>query len=376
VASKQDGWTTVDQQDERHLVVALMAGDKVAAARFLDLAASAIWSTVAELIGENAAGEEAFLTVIAALKADGFARLAAFDGRSRLVTYLVLVAREVLGEQLARALATDPNSNWRRFDRFCGGDIRRAIARRFPQADEAARKDKFQKVCLQLIENDYHRIRAFGGHGNFSGYVNSIVDRLLIDMLRAEVSRLRLPAEIERLPRLHQALFIAGAWGGVPLDAQHMASAIAGKVEPAPQPDEIFAALRQVAGAIAAARGSPARIKEVSLDADGQEGLLDLAERSASVEELLIEQEERSRRDALVEAVTRESATLPALDRSYVQLMLGATGSLPARDIARRLALPVEQVYRLKQRVDRWLKKILAELRETDDRSVWSPKES
>ena len=103
---------------------------------------------------------------------------------------------------------------------------------------------------------------------------------------------------------------------------------------------------------------------------------MDLADRSASVEELLIEQEERLHRDALVEAVTRESASLPALDRSYVQLMLGATGSLPARDIARRLALPVEQVYRVKQRVDRWLKRILAEVRETDDRSVLSPKES
>ena len=70
------------------LVNAVLAGDPAAAERFIDGASATLWSAVTKLEGGGAEGEAAFLHVVASLKADGYARLRAFDGRARLATYL------------------------------------------------------------------------------------------------------------------------------------------------------------------------------------------------------------------------------------------------------------------------------------------------
>jgi hypothetical protein len=129
-----------------------------------------------------------------------------------LASWLALFARQALIEELPQALDAAPDAAWRRFERIFGRDIRRRVARRFPRADQAARDDLFQDVCVGLVEDRYRRLHAFTGKGSFEGFVLTLIDRLLIDLLRKEAPRRRLPAEVERLSGLDQAVFIQAAW--------------------------------------------------------------------------------------------------------------------------------------------------------------------
>ena len=78
---------------ERALVNAVLSGEAGAASRFLEHVSTTLWSIVVRLAGDGADAEAAFLHIVASLKADDYARLRGFDGRSRLRTYLSLVAR-------------------------------------------------------------------------------------------------------------------------------------------------------------------------------------------------------------------------------------------------------------------------------------------
>ena len=182
-----------ETRSELSLVRAVRAGDPGAVQRFLDAFSATMWSVVVRLEGEGAAGETAFLEVIEGLKADGYARLAAFDGRARLSTYLAIVARDVLADRLARSFVEAPHRAWARFERFFGTDLRRRVAQRFPRnTGISGHEDAYQEVCLKLIEDDYRRIRAYDGHGSFTGYVLTVVERILIDLLRREAPRRRI----------------------------------------------------------------------------------------------------------------------------------------------------------------------------------------
>ena len=71
---------------ERALVNAVLSGEAGAANQFLEHVSTVLWSIVVKLAGDGADGEAAFLHIVASLKADDYARLRGFDGRSRLAT--------------------------------------------------------------------------------------------------------------------------------------------------------------------------------------------------------------------------------------------------------------------------------------------------
>ena len=112
-----------DPRSELVLVEALRASAPGAAQRFLAAESATLWSAVVKLEGDGPAAEEAFLALIEAIKADGYARLKAFDGRARLSTYLAVVARDILADRLARSFVDAPRNAWSRFERFFGADI-------------------------------------------------------------------------------------------------------------------------------------------------------------------------------------------------------------------------------------------------------------
>jgi RNA polymerase primary sigma factor len=354
----------VEHRGEKRLVAEVIKGDPAAAARFLDLAATPVWTAVVALVGDGAAGEKAFLTIVAALQANGFARLARYDGGSRLSTFLTFASRDILAEELTRAFSVEPNQAWRRFERFFGADIRRRISGRFSRATTTECEDHYQKVCLALVERDCHRIRAFDGRGSFGGYIlATVVDNLLTDLVRQEVPRPRLPAAIAAMSPLHQTIFAACVWGGVALDAQRIAEAIRGKIAPEPRPDEVAAVLNGLAGRIAAALGSLKKPDDIPID-DG------IASPSPTPEDILIEKEEQREREALLNIVKREAEALPNADRLYFNLVLQSTDPLPPRKIAKLMAIPVDDVYLLKQRVERWRTKIALSLQKNATVSV------
>jgi RNA polymerase primary sigma factor len=350
---------------ELALVKAVVAGDASAAQRFLDATSATLWSAVVKLEGEGAGGEAAFLDVIDALKAGGYARLKAFDGRGRLSTYLTITVRDILADRLARGFVEAPRKSWARFERFFGSDIRRRVAQRFPrELNSGHRDDAYQEVCLKFIEDDYRRIRAYDGIGSFTGYILTVAERILIDLLRRDAPRRRLPVAVTRLSQLDQDIYAAIVWGMHPVDVDRLAMTMRGRFERDPDAAEIRQAMERLAkiGPLAPAAVS-GRAAMVSLDSseDGEEALA-VSDRGATAEEQLLEAEEERTRTELLEAVKAAAAELPADERLYLQIVTSAADPLPAREIARSMQLPVEEVYRLKQRAQRWLANLATRL--------------
>jgi RNA polymerase primary sigma factor len=293
---------------------------------------------------------------VAGLKANGYARLRAFDRRASLSTYLAIVARELLADRLVGDLIKAPREAWKRFERFFGADLRRRVAQRFPR-DESAREDAYQEVCLRLIEDDYRRLRAYDGRGSFTGYVLTVAERILIDLVRREAPRRRLPAAVARLSPLDRAVYAAVFWDSSPCDPGQLAVRLRGRVEPDPQPADILDSIDRLTGLGPLTPSPPAGARATtSIEAEGEAGrALAIADPAADPEEELLLAEEERGRAGLLAIIKAEAAQLPANERLYLQVLFSATDPLPAREIARKLQLPVEEIYRLKQRSQRWL---------------------
>ena len=356
---------------EQALVNAVLSGEAGAAGRFLEHVSTTLWSIVVKLAGNGADGEAAFLHIVASLKADDYARLRGFNGRSRLATYLSLVTRDVLADQLAGQFSKTPHEAWERFSRYFEADIRSRICRQLPsKLGRAGREDAYQEVCLKLIENDFRRIRSYGGRGSFTGYILTVVDRILIDLVRREMPRRRMPAAISRAAPLDQAVYAAVVWEGCPHDADRLAAALRGRLAQDPAVADIAESLARLAGIARLERASPAT-EAISLDALlGEGGGLSIADSSPTPEDSLVLFEEEQRRAALVAAVNAAAEKLPTDERLYLQIVFSANEPLPARGIARLMGCPVEEVYRLKQRTQKWLKEITVQLENNSDMSV------
>jgi RNA polymerase primary sigma factor len=356
---------------DHELVNAVLSGEAGAASRFLEHVATTLWSIVVKLVGDGADAENAFLLIVASLKADDYAQLRGFDGRSRLTTYLSLVARDVLADELAGQFSKTPHEAWEKFSRYFGTDIRSRIAKQLPRnLGRAGREDAYQEVCLKLIENDFRRIRLYGGRGSFTGYILTVVDRILIDLVRREAPRRRMPAAISRSTPLDQAIYVAVVWEGCPPDADRLAAALRGKLEQDPAAADIAESVARVAGMTRLERTPPAT-EAISLDVLlGEGGGISIADSSPTPEDHLLLFEEEARRAALVAAINAAAEKLPAGERLYLQIVFSANEPLQARSIARLMGCPVEEVYRLKQRTQKWLKEITVQLEKNSDMSV------
>src|SRR5262245_5104324 len=356
---------------EHALVNAVVSGEAGAAGRFLEHVSTTLWSIVVKLAGDGADAEAAFLHIVTSLKADDHARLRGFDGRSRLTTYLSLVARDVLADQLVAQFSKAPHEAWERFSRYFETDIRSRIGRQLPsKLGRAGREDAYQEVCLKLIENDFRRIRLYGGRGSLTGYILTVVDRILIDLVRRETPRRRMPAAISRLSPLDQAIYVAVVWEGCPQDADRLAAVLRGRLAQDPTVADIAESVTRLAGIARLECASPAA-EAISLDVLlGEGGGLSIADSSPTPEGRLLLFEEEQRRAGLVAAVNAAAEKLPTDERLYLQIVFSANEPLPARGIARLMGCPVEEVYRLKQRTQKWLKEITVQLKENSDMSV------
>jgi len=335
----------------------VLSGEAGAAERFFDAAAPTLWAVVEKLAGSGPDARSAFLDIVAGLKANSYRRLRNYDGRSKLATYLALVARDMLAERLARRLVEAPQQAWIEFERFFKADIRRRVAQRFPRdGGTAFRDDIYQEICLKLIEDDFRRIRAYDGRGSFAGYVLTIVERALIDLVRRDAPRRQLPAAVARLSPIDQEIYIAVVWDRCAVDRHRLAAALQGRFERDPDPTEIGLAIERIA-AVARLEAAPASRREImSLDpALLDESLGPVGDGAPTPEEeLLLAEEERSR-SALLDAVKAAAATLPPDEKLYLETLFSATGPTPARVIASLMGCRVEEVYRLSQRAKRWM---------------------
>jgi RNA polymerase sigma factor (sigma-70 family) len=267
---------------------AVRSGEGAHAARFVKEISGTVWSACRLLTANEPDARHAFAEAMTALSTDRFARLSAYAGRSTLDTFVALTVRDLMAERMLRLLQSDRTKAWHAFARLFEADIVRLIKKRLPGFGDDAQRDAYQDICLKLVDDDYRRLKAYGGSGSFAGFVLRTVDHLLIDHVRTIVGRRR------------------------------------------PFP------------------------KSVSLD--HAEGVA--SDHEPSPEQSLIHADDDHRLNAAIEALTEAMNTLPAAERLYLTIVLGDSKTPPAREIARLMQRPVEEIYKLKQRVLQRLREI------------------
>jgi RNA polymerase primary sigma factor len=316
-----------------------------------------LMAVVEKITTDDEERREAVRYVLARLRDDDCRRLRTFNGRPSLSKFVALTAREVLAQRAAADLFRSPNLGWTQFVRIFDRDIRARIAARFSHDGGTSRWDDiYQDICKKLIEDDYRRLRAYEAEGNFIGFVLTIVDRLLIDLMRQEAPRRRLPAAIKQLPLLEQEIYIALAWKGCEADVDRLTEFLRGHLEKDPDAAAVRDALaRVVESVVLPPREKSDRSTTVSLDAilSAAAEIILAASTPTPEEELLIKEEEMER-DALIAYVRDRAETLQADERLYLQVAYGAAETMPRRQIAQIMGCSVEEVDRIKQRTQRW----------------------
>jgi len=190
-----------------------------------------------------------------------------------------------------------------------------------------------------------------------------VVNNSCVDLLRAEVGRLRLPAAIGRLPELEQEVFRQLHWKDCPRD--QLALALVGKF---PQAADVAAIARAVEGVQAALpeayrvgqAGAGRRPQMVPLPGpQGPDGPAELADERPTPEDHILDEEEDGAREGALAALREALATLPDDCRLYLQYT--RLKGLPPREVARLMARPVEEIHRMKSRAEAMLTRALAD---------------
>jgi RNA polymerase sigma factor (sigma-70 family) len=271
----------------------------------------------------------------------------------------------VLGERVASSLSLSPNQAWRLFEKLFNKDIENLVRKRFPRDGKAEREDIRQNLHLRLIENDYRRVRAYKGKDSFPGFIMVVVNNLLLDMMRQKIGRRRLPAKISRLPEWQQRVFELAAWEGLGMNPDRIAEALEGKIQPLPSPADIGSVLDQLAPDIAEALATDAAGREVSVDTPAGQTVIEDIGSSSNPEDDLIKKEEEEQNKHRDELINRAAEKLPPKERMYRSLTKDSLEPMPPRIIARTMAISVDEANLLKQRMDRWLKKIVQDYANT-----------
>lgn len=303
--------------------------------------------------------EAACLRLLARLREDHCALLRAFHGRATLTTYLTLTISNLLALDIQALFTQDADRAWRAFEQFFRQDILHVIRTVFAQEATTlsagqSPDDRYQDICLLLIAQDYHRIKAYDGRGAFAAYIRSIVRRLCVDLLRHEHGRRRLPAKMVHAPAVEQAVFQEVYWDGQAVDEGQRRLMAHGYTSA--QAAQALAHMQQVAGSglelaprrrLVALSDSAEMLTRLPADAACGQG---------DPEATLLDAEAAQQQQELLQVLQEALHQLPEEAQRYVRLRYGSTPEMPPREIARQLECPIEEVYRLRQQTFAWLK--------------------
>ena len=198
-------------------------------------------------------------------------------------------------------------------------------------------------------------VRAYSGRGSPAGYVLHVIENLAIDHVRTIIPRRRLPAAVQRLPELDQAVFRLLYWEQLSADPPLLIGRLP-RGDGAADLAEVAAAVARVRRAVPmgyqAERSAATQMVDISTaeQAGPAAGAEDLA--AATPEDQLMERQERLLLEKALAALQAALPRLTATERLYLECALAGH---PAREIARMNGLPVEAVHRLAQQVKRRL---------------------
>jgi RNA polymerase primary sigma factor len=349
---------TASYDPDREVLAAALRGEGAATDALTRLAADIAWTACQRVTPGGKDAGDAFRNVMSALRASGFARLKGFDGRARVRIYVELIVRDLLSERVIKLLATDLDRGWKAFEAFFADDIRRMLLRILPGAtNQQNREDGYQSVCEALLKNNLQRLRTYSGRGSPCGFILHVVENLVIDFVRTIVPRRRLPAAVQRLSALDQAIFKLLYWERVEPSPAALAGYLSRLGDDPPTTSAIAEAIDRVramlpTGYILNARGQN---QTVHISAADEVALASGAEDFAvpTPEDKVIDGERAVR---LEQALVVLQAALPKLEASERLYLQHALTGQPAREIARLLGQPVEDIHKLAQRVKRRLR--------------------
>jgi len=348
---------------DKALLTAAWRGGPEAVEALLRSLADLVWTACRRVTRDDADAQAAFREVMAAIAANGFARLKDYDGRARVRVYVALVVRDLLLERAIKLLVLDAARGWGAFEAFFGEDIRRMIERSLPgSAQRQNREDAYQAVCEALLKNDLRRLRAYSGRGSPSGFVLQIVENLVVDFVRTIMPRRRIPAAIARLSALDQSVFRLLYWERLAPDPAILGVHLARSGEAPPPASTIIEAIERVRQALppgywAEPRGD-GQMVELSAAEEFSPTQASQGARVPTPEDDLVEGEGADLLEQALEALQQVLPRLPATEQLYLRLALAGE---PAREIARMLSLPVEEVHKLAQRLKRRLRDELSD---------------
>ncbi len=348
-----------------YLVEAVISGDGKAWSAFVDRMADVIYSAALMVFPADEAEAES-LRLFERLRANDFAALRDYDGRSHLETFLTLRLAELLIERILGLLIDDSDRGWAAFQEFYENDIRRLVARNFPTVtaleDGSSVEDKIQDVYEKLIANDYKRLRGFGGKGSFTGYVRKTVSHICADLRRSMIGRRRLPSAIEKLPALEQQIFRQIQWHRTRAD--ELIHTLRDSDGHAYESSEIQAALATVDKIIAEINTPERPTGRNTIRIDGDDNLAlavtsRLSDSGATPEEAVIEAQSDTAWEKLLSCLSIAMERLPEDARLYLRYRYLEIPPLAPRDIAPLMRIPITEIYRRRQS---WETALAAEL--------------
>lgn len=297
--------------------------------------------------------EDACLTMFAVVREEHFAVLRAFDGRATLATYLTLVLGNRLADQILVLFHQDTARAWRAFERFFQKDIRRAVAQAFPYGQDTSfagntREDRYQEICLHLLEHECHRIKAYNGHGAFAGYIHRIVRHVCIDLQRKEAGRRRLPDSITRLSTVEQDVFKSLYWEGQAAEVGYRLLLEHGYT--AAQAEKTLTQLHEAAET-GRPQPPPVRRGNVSIaDGDGVAQQPVYADAPLTPEQMLMEEEAQTAQATTLAMLHEAVEQLPDDEQRFIRLRYLTIPQIPPRDVARLMERSAEEIYKIGRR--------------------------
>lgn len=293
------------------------------------------------LAPDEAAATEAFDFVLARLRADGFQSLRPYDGRSRIETFVSLVARDLLAARIVPLLDRDASQGWLAFEAMFKESIERVI--RCQISDEDMRPDVWQEICIKLIKDDYRLLREHeNGKCSFGVLVLMVAESVARDFQRTLYGRKRLPEDIKSLPALAQEVYRRVYWYNSASNAETLAEELQ-HLSPAPTATDAAAALELVRVSLPPGHSPSSLVRSrrtISISANPERAEECRSPDPTPEDAASMEEQKRLLRKAI--------SDLP--DQARQCLLFELCGDLSPGEIARLMGLKVEYVYKIRQR--------------------------
>lgn len=301
-----------------------------------------------------------WLQVMDQLRANDFALIREFDGRSKLSNYLTLKLSNILGIRILSLIREGGEIGWVVFEGFFRNDIKRAISNGFRLSpgvgvlkDGTSYEDLYQEICKSLFENNYRRLTNYNGSGTYGGYIGTVLRNLCLDLARAKDGRERMPKAISRSSSVDQQVYdLLVRDHHEPVEVVELLS---NKTGHRYARKELLDAIARVEKVLRrkSAKGGPIieSIDQSTENPEGSNRKIDFPSSTNNPEQAVIEAQEEQEKQKVLQTLSDRVQELPTRLQLYVKLRYYRNPPMPPGEIARRMGLEEKDIYGMRTQV-------------------------